>query len=54
MLELRWLTKSWEELNNDQYVKKSERVLQYRSEQGPQGTSWWSDWKEVEEEFKDV
>ena len=53
MIELRWLTTSWEEFHDTMYKTKTSRVLQYRCKliTPTSDDAGWSDWKEVKEEF---
>lgn len=67
MIELRWLTRSWEEFSEFGSAPKSEKVLQYRARtqesriatSGIAGIntvteSKYTEWKDVPEEFEDV
>lgn len=56
MIEMRWLTKKWDEWSEDKvaYIAKSERVLQYRyKSESPypemKGCYDWSEWSDVPE-----
>jgi len=52
MIELRWLTRSWDELHESGYKTKTDKVLQYRCITNIHELDHqWSEWQEVEEEF---
>jgi hypothetical protein len=55
-MELRWLNVKRQEWMDGSDIPKCtyERVLQFRSKEGPHGEDWWGEWQDLPEAYTEI